>query len=186
MHLLANMHSYPFNSCSLSHTHTLSLSLLCSSTVGGYNFAPGQPGYMQGLVDQSASTVVSFYHTTPLNTVSTSPTTATSSSRQKSWAHDMIMTENYIITIESSIQFNEQGIIEGRLFAFNKQHKFRLGLALKTATNHTDVKWFEFDRPFGIVHHLSAWEERRNGVDYVVIWAPLGEWSVYIVLFSVV
>ena len=133
-----------------------------SLPAGGYSFDPGQPAYMHGRIDKSASRVTSFY-----------PTTATD--QPKSWSHDMIITENYIINVESSIQFDGAGLLEGKPFAFNYEHKFRLGVASKTSKDHSEVRWFEFDRPYGLVHHLSAWEETRNGVDYVVIWTPLGE-----------
>eukprot|EP01038_Epipyxis_sp_PR26KG_P014914 gene14914-20063_t len=92
----------------------------------------------------------------------------------KPWIHDMMITKNYMLQFESSIQFDKNGIFEGVFFKFNKNHKLKIGVTPKNATISTDIIWFEFDKPYGIVHAFNAWEEiNTKGEETIVFWTPM-------------
>ena len=80
----------------------------------------------------------------------------------KSMIHDMCITKNYIITHENSIQFNEKAILSGKIFDFNYNHTFKLGLQLKNSNTSSSITWHNYDLPLGLMHYMNAWEEVNN------------------------
>lgn len=93
-----------------------------------------------------------------------------------SWAHDMSMTENYILILDSSVHFDRNGIMTGAFFDMDNNHKFRVGAAPKTAHSADEIVWFTADQPYAIVHTLNAWEEVTvEGDREIVLWASLSD-----------
>ena len=89
----------------------------------------------------------------------------------RSFAHDMMITENYVLLVESSVAFDKNGIMQGEFFNFVPNHKFRIGVVPKSANNQKDIKWFQFEKAYALIHTLNAWEEGNE----IVLFAPLGE-----------
>ena len=95
------------------------------------------------------------------------------------WTHDHMITSNYFITFESSIQYDPKELIKGNVFSYQPNHKFRIGLNLKNATNADSMQWFTFNSSYGFLHVSNAWEETANDsgtgtcADTVVIWMPM-------------
>lgn len=90
--------------------------------------------------------------------------------KRDSFSHDMAITENYMIVVESSLVFDNSG---KEMLKFDKNRRLRLGVIPKNATSEKDVMWFQFDRAFGLVHILNSWEEM--GGEEIVLFAPLTE-----------
>lgn len=91
----------------------------------------------------------------------------------KTWAHDFMITKNYILLFESSIAFSAKGILEGVFFNFVNDHKLRIGVLPKSSSSSDDIRWFEFPSPFAFIHGMNAWEEA--GTDAIVINTPLSD-----------
>lgn len=89
----------------------------------------------------------------------------------RSFAHDMMITENYALLVESSIAFDVNGIMQGEFFNFKPQHKFRIGVVPKNAMDEKEIRWFQFDKAYAMIHSLNAWEEGNE----IIIYAPIGE-----------
>ena len=88
-----------------------------------------------------------------------------------SFAHDMFMTTNYLILIDSSVHFNVGRVLEGKsIFAFNPNSNLRFAL-ISRETGQL-IKWFDTGKPHAIVHGMNAWEETDGTV---VLWAPVGD-----------
>jgi carotenoid cleavage dioxygenase-like enzyme len=91
----------------------------------------------------------------------------------KTWAHDFAITEHNILTVESSIQFITERVLEGYFFSFKDAHKMRIGVTSKTSNSSLDTKWYSFDQPYGMIHMLNSWEENINNQPYIVSWFPV-------------
>jgi carotenoid cleavage dioxygenase-like enzyme len=98
------------------------------------------------------------------------------------WVHDMMITENYILVLESSVVFSPAGILRDGPFHFDFNKPFRVGVAHKYGEDvkvlNTDgsqvyrgdsIQWFEAAGPALLVHAVNAWEEGGK----IVLWAPL-------------
>lgn len=99
------------------------------------------------------------------------------------WVHDMMITENYILVLESSVVFSPTGILQDGPFHFDKNKPFRIGVAhkygdeVKVLTNAEgsqiyqgdSIQWFEAAGPALLVHAVNAWEEGGK----IILWAPL-------------
>ena len=79
----------------------------------------------------------------------------------KSFAHDMMITRNYVLFFESSVIFDTAGIMQGNFFRFDDQHSMRIGVMPKNGTSVEDVTWFVADRAYSIIHAMNAWEARE-------------------------
>lgn len=95
----------------------------------------------------------------------------------RSFAHDMAITENYALLVESSNVYDVFRMISDKfLLGFDEKHKLRIGLVAKSVEGKdisaaNVVEWFEFEKPYGLIHTMNAWEEG----DEVVLIAPLSE-----------
>eukprot|EP00667_Euglena_gracilis_P005859 EG_transcript_5900 len=87
---------------------------------------------------------------------------------QKSFLHDMLITQHYVVFFESSVAFDAQGIVNGTFLKYNDQHRMRVGLFPKLANDSAAVRWFEAPGSLGTVHAMNAWEA---GPDEVVVFA---------------
>ena len=87
------------------------------------------------------------------------------------FAHDMFMTPNYLILIDSSVHFNVGRVLEGKsIFEFNPQANLRFALISRQSGQL--LQWFDTGKPHAIVHGMNAWEEIDGTV---VLWAPVGD-----------
>ena len=92
--------------------------------------------------------------------------------RSSSFSHDMLLSENFAIILDSSVRFDPAGILDGSMFSFDAAHRTRLAVIPRNASSIRDVRWFETPRSLAWVHPLHAWEE--DGGRTLVLWAPLG------------
>jgi carotenoid cleavage dioxygenase-like enzyme len=88
-----------------------------------------------------------------------------------SFAHDMSITEKYVILYDNSIIFDKKGIFKGEFFTMKSNKPFRIGLLPKTASSAEEIMWFQLNSSYGIVHPLNAWDEPST--NEVVIVTPL-------------
>jgi carotenoid cleavage dioxygenase-like enzyme len=94
----------------------------------------------------------------------------------KSWVHDTLMTENYLLLVESSVHFSGvEGILRGVLFDFDAAHRFRVGVVPKAAASGAEAQnstaWFEAEAALAFVHGMNAWESG----DVITIVTPLAK-----------
>lgn len=90
-----------------------------------------------------------------------------------SFSHDMLLSENFAIVIDSSIRFAPEKIVTGGSpFSFDEGHRTNLAVIPRNASSADEVMWFQPPKSLAWVHPLHAWEE--EGGQVVVIWAPLG------------
>ncbi len=95
----------------------------------------------------------------------------------RSFAHDMAITKNFVVMIESSNVFDIFRMLYGKfLLGFDSSHKLRIGLIPKLVEGNINypekvIEWFEFDKPYGIIHTMNSWEDG----DEVVLYAPISE-----------
>ena len=103
----------------LINVHTYTLGKLY---IQGYNFQPNQPTYKSGsIVKNTLATYYGVY----------TPT--------KTWAHDHMITSNYLLFFESSIQFDPEQFLAGKIFSYNNKHIFKIGVNLKTSNSSDDI-----------------------------------------------
>uniref|UniRef100_A0A0G4IBB4 Dioxygenase n=1 Tax=Chromera velia CCMP2878 TaxID=1169474 RepID=A0A0G4IBB4_9ALVE len=102
----------------------------------------------------------------------------------RSWTHDFLFTENFVLLFETSVHFDKTGIVKGQLFGLTHDHKFKVGIQSKSAEDAEETVWITADRPYALIHALNAWEETSKGTvvgqggppgDVIVLWAPLAE-----------
>jgi len=84
--------------------------------------------------------------------------------------HDIVLTENHIIVMDSSIRFNKEGILTGSLFKYEPNYTTQLAVIPRSAKSAEDVQYFNLADATGWVHPFGAWEE-ENG-ETLVMWAP--------------
>eukprot|EP00746_Dinoflagellata_sp_MGD_P120134 gnl/MRDRNA2_/MRDRNA2_55791_c0_seq1.p1 gnl/MRDRNA2_/MRDRNA2_55791_c0~~gnl/MRDRNA2_/MRDRNA2_55791_c0_seq1.p1 ORF type:complete len:565 (-),score=111.58 gnl/MRDRNA2_/MRDRNA2_55791_c0_seq1:273-1967(-) len=90
-----------------------------------------------------------------------------------SFSHDMMLSENYAILIDSAVRFTPEKMVKGgSVFNFNSTHRKTLAVIPRTATSSKDVRWFTPPQAVAFVHPFHAWEE-DNG-QTLVLWAPWG------------
>lgn len=90
-----------------------------------------------------------------------------------SFNHDIVLTENHILIMDSSVRFTPERIVNGgSVFTFNENHSTRIGVVPRNAAGVEDVRWFDLPRPVAWVHPLHGWEEEGNQT--LKLWAPLG------------
>jgi carotenoid cleavage dioxygenase-like enzyme len=90
------------------------------------------------------------------------------------WVHDFMVTEHYVLLIESSIQMFPKGIMDGEIFKLFSDRPLRIGINLKNATSADQAVWFTADRSYGTIHMLQAWEEiNEENEKLVKLAAPL-------------
>lgn len=88
------------------------------------------------------------------------------------FSHDMLITKNYVVLFDTSIVFDEKEIFgNGSFFKMNYNKNFRIALIPKTATSAQELRWFNFNASYGVVHAFNAWEEEET--NEVVIVTPL-------------
>lgn len=86
--------------------------------------------------------------------------------------HDMFITENFVVIIDGSMQFDRTALVKGKpLWKFTPQHKLRFGLFPRSAGElRSDAcVWIEAPVAAEIVHMLYAYDEGGK----IVLWAPL-------------
>lgn len=89
-----------------------------------------------------------------------------------SFAHDMLMTPNYLILFDSSVHFDVGRVLEGKsVFSFNSRANLRFALISRKSGQL--VRWFDTAKPHAIVHGMNAWEEDDGTV---VLWAPIADY----------
>lgn len=86
----------------------------------------------------------------------------------RTFAHDMLITENFIVLLETSVVFEFSNIISGEFLEFQDSQPLRIGLLPKNSSDSSTINWFSFDRPLSILHCMNAWE----GDDRVVVHCP--------------
>lgn len=90
-----------------------------------------------------------------------------------SFSHDIILTENFAVLIDSSIRFTPDRVLKGTSpFVFKKEHQTLLAVVPRHATSASEVIWVETPQPLAWVHPLHGWEEEEGRV--LVLWAPTG------------
>jgi carotenoid cleavage dioxygenase-like enzyme len=95
------------------------------------------------------------------------------SSPVRSFVHDMAITNEFVVLVESSNAFDIKKIWSGEFLGFDNHHKLRIGVVPKTAQNESEIEWFEFDKPYGIIHTANAWEVvNGNNEKEIVLTAP--------------
>merc|ERR1711957_307811 len=88
-------------------------------------------------------------------------------SGRSSICHELAFTEHYVLIIDQCIVVDTAKIVQGEMMGFDDKHNLRLGLLRRDATKDETI-WFEADRPIGMVHAFSAWEEG----DTIIFWVP--------------
>eukprot|EP00808_Paulinella_micropora_P015133 g20014.t1 len=83
------------------------------------------------------------------------------------FAHDMLITEHYLIIPDLSVRFDNAGIFTGEFFRFNNQSNARWAVVNRQTGT---VSWVWLERPMVSIHNLNAWEDGNN----IRIWAPIG------------
>mmetsp|Transcript_6529 Transcript_6529/g.6668 ORF Transcript_6529/g.6668 Transcript_6529/m.6668 type:complete len:568 (+) Transcript_6529:245-1948(+) len=73
------------------------------------------------------------------------------------WAHDMAVTAEHVLFIESSVHFSLSTAMEGKFFEFNETAPLRVGLLAKASSSADDIEWYTAEKPYAIVHTLNAW-----------------------------
>ena len=125
--LTIRMQIYTFIYYTLIYSDMLHYVHTYFSTIGklyiqGYNFQPNQPTYKSGsIVKNTLATYYGVY----------TPT--------KTWAHDHMITTNYLLFFESSIQFDPEQFLAGKIFSYNNKHIFKIGVNLKTSNSSEDI-----------------------------------------------
>ncbi|KAI2494048.1 oxidoreductase [Fragilaria crotonensis] len=87
-----------------------------------------------------------------------------------SFAHDMMITENWMVLYDSSVHFDISQMFEGKSVFTWKEHSNLEILLVSRLTG--EVKTFNVGSPRGMVHMVNAWEESDGTV---VLWAPVGD-----------
>ena len=87
-----------------------------------------------------------------------------------SFAHDMMITENWMVLYDSSVHFDISKMFERKsVFTWKEEANMEILLV----SRHTgEVKTFNAGSPLAIVHMFNAWEESDGTV---VMWAPVGD-----------
>lgn len=86
------------------------------------------------------------------------------------FAHDMMITEHWMVLYDSSMHFDISKIFEGKnVFAWNENANLEIILVHRQTG---EVKTFDVGSPQVIIHPLNAWEESDGTV---VMWAPVGD-----------
>lgn len=100
------------------------------------------------------------------------------------WIHDMAITEDYMLIVDSAIEFDKMNILkDAPLFEYVDTHLLRVGVIPKSKcasrTSHTDndetntvsggrncteltlndITWYVFDKAYAIIHVMTAWNE---------------------------
>jgi carotenoid cleavage dioxygenase-like enzyme len=87
-----------------------------------------------------------------------------------SFAHDMMITENWMVICDSSVHFDITKIFESKMvFAWKEDANLKFILVNRKTG---EVRTFDTGSPHVIVHMLNAWE-LSDGT--VVVWAPVGD-----------
>lgn len=86
-----------------------------------------------------------------------------------SFAHDFLMTDHYVILLDSSARFDFSKIISGDVIQYEEDVPLRLGVCPKSAKSADEVMWYELDRAAVILHYVNAWEDGNT----IRIWAPV-------------
>ena len=84
--------------------------------------------------------------------------------------HDLLLTEDHMVIIQSSALFEPKGILKGNIFPFSPKHSFKVGLLPKSSTNDSSIKWFDFGCPIVMIHGLNAWQEGNE----IKLYGPAG------------
>ena len=50
-----------------------------------------------------------------------------------------MITSNYLLFFESSIQFDPEQFLAGKIFSYNNKHIFKIGVNLKTSNSSDDI-----------------------------------------------
>jgi carotenoid cleavage dioxygenase-like enzyme len=87
-----------------------------------------------------------------------------------SFAHDMMITKNWIVLYDSSVHFDISKIVQGKsVFNWKPDSTMKVMLVCRKTG---EVMTFDVGRPHSIVHPMNAWEENDGTV---VMWAPIGD-----------
>jgi carotenoid 9,10(9',10')-cleavage dioxygenase 1 len=87
-----------------------------------------------------------------------------------SFAHDMMITKNWMVLYDSSVHFDVSKIFEGKNVFTWKQDKNLKIILVSRATG--EIKPFDMGSAHALVHPMNAWEESDGTV---VMWAPIGD-----------
>mmetsp|Transcript_24970 Transcript_24970/g.34723 ORF Transcript_24970/g.34723 Transcript_24970/m.34723 type:complete len:582 (-) Transcript_24970:337-2082(-) len=86
-------------------------------------------------------------------------------------SHDFAFTKDHAIILDSSVRFNPEKLMEGKVFFFDESYPMRFGLAPRKSNNPEDTTWFQIDQPMVIMHTLNAWESG----DKTILWSPCAQ-----------
>ncbi|CAK0863236.1 unnamed protein product [Prorocentrum cordatum] len=90
-----------------------------------------------------------------------------------SFNHDPILSESYLIVLDTSVRFTPEKIaVGGGIFTFDSNYTSRVALIPRSARTAAEVRWFDLPQSIAWVHGLHAWEE--DGGQTLKLWAPLG------------
>jgi carotenoid cleavage dioxygenase-like enzyme len=87
-----------------------------------------------------------------------------------SFAHDMMITENWMVLYDSSVHFDITKMFEGKNVFTWKEHSNLEILLVSRRTG--DIQTFNVGSPHVMIHPVNAWEETDGTV---VMWAPIGD-----------
>jgi carotenoid cleavage dioxygenase-like enzyme len=87
-----------------------------------------------------------------------------------SFAHDMMITQNWMVLYDSSLHFDITKMFEGRNVFTWKEHANMEIILVSRETG--EIKTFDAGSPHVMIHPLNAWEESDGTV---VMWAPVGD-----------
>ena len=74
--------------------------------------------------------------------------------------HDMLLTENYAIFVDSSLRRDFSRFVKfQRMIFFNSTYNMRFGVIPRTATEPDEIMWVECSKPGHIWHTVSAHEQ---------------------------
>jgi len=84
-----------------------------------------------------------------------------------SFVHNLMFTDDFLITYQCSVEFDPQAMLYGGSFFRTKPDKtLRFGIVPK---NTTDIQWIDTEEAGAIVHPLNSWQEDDGTI---VIWTP--------------
>ena len=83
--------------------------------------------------------------------------------------HDMLLTENYAIFIDTSLRKDFSRFVKfQRMIFFNSTYNMRFGVLPRSATTPSEIMWVECSKPGHIWHTISAHEKDGE----IVVFAP--------------
>ncbi len=91
------------------------------------------------------------------------------------YLHDYFLTEHYLVFPDCSLRGDLARLRDGSMFFFDTTYNLRWGVLPRRPVEGDRVRWFETAEPGFIWHVANAWETSRDGVDRIVMYAPMFE-----------